>query len=134
MTKKSNRVINSVKRLEWAVGEYSKITQELKESCAAVASTLYEECDKFFEFNEALVYVNGSQSFDLPRNLIFVQVDNGDKFIAYNEKRPISQMKDFRIDDPECVTRKTALRFSKDVADGLLDEIAGMFEREIKAG
>jgi len=114
----NNEIINAVKRLERAGSENSRATQKLKDACKQLG-----------EFIEKQVPHN----VRLPRNYIVKETSNSYYLVKIKNAFAYGEEVEYfgnTITDPyKEPSRLLCLQFAKDIAEGLLDEIAEFLEK-----
>ena len=135
MEKKNNSIIDSLKRLERVGSETSRVTEKLKTACNEVAKKIVSIMKSECEDEEKNGFRGEYSSISLPRGYRLILIDTTDCHMW----TLIVPSQDERIDHPynrslafvpQDITRDDALQFSKDIAEGLLDEITVVLESE----
>lgn len=109
-----NSIINSVKRLERAGSEFSKTTEKLKEAAIETANYIVNQFRTIFPSMEEF------EKYELVRGYCIVKLSNG-VVLGYSADGMMFLLN-------EIISRDMALRFSVDIANGLLKEIAILLE------
>lgn len=136
----NNSIINSLKRLERVGGENSRVTQKLKAACVDTADQIIDIIHKSEIFDTNLSYDQISRLYRLtgePKSdgLCLLQYNKNYFDLVYYEEYEEDMIitdnyKGFSLRYSEDITRSRALKFSHDVANGLLDKIAVLIERK----
>ena len=140
LTQKSNSIINSVKRLERAGAESSRMTKKLKAACEEVAQMIIDKCPAYIELPRKYKVVK-CQYLDAHMN---IDSDDGwdwclktsnssghtldDRWYVFGVKE-IGHTPNPSYEGLTPANRETCLKFSKDIAEGLLDEVAELLEK-----
>lgn len=125
-------IIDSLKRLERAGGEFSRATEKLRASAVVVA-------DKILEMTEPLYA--GKQDWGcavgLPEGLEIHFIGTGKSpvltFDHYTVWAPLSSRVADGRNESDPASRQDVLRFSKMIADGYLDRLAEWLEKKTAA-
>lgn len=127
----NNNVINAVKRLERAGDENSRATQKLFEAARNVADLITETVPSGSDLPRGY-YVKKIRTNVGSCKFLCKEIDDG---YGYPVTRYIDGMGDYLHGDIHCwippQDRDTVLQFAKDIAEGLLDEIAAWLENKI---
>lgn len=122
----SNSIINAVKRLERAGSEHSRATKKLFEAATEVAELIEEIAPVGVPLPRGYKVIKEKSNIGVARFL--VRGDDDSYKIEY-----IDGIGDYLHNDFHCwipgQKRETVLEFARDVADGLLDEIADFLEK-----
>jgi len=133
-------IIDSLKRLERAGGENSRMTQKLKDAAQEVAKKIIEECPNDIELSRGYKVIKCIY----PDAHLMIDPNDGWDWCLKTKKTSGYTMDDrwyvFGVDEkghtnnPEYeglipANRETCLQFAKDLSEGLLDEIAEVLEK-----
>lgn len=133
---KNNTIINSLKRLERAGEENSRVTEKLKNSCEEIADKIL----KMFPDIEDHGYSAGEYpvgSKIISDNLAIIQYYKNNcgeclhvVFRDEFQEEQYGAIELYTLNIANSITRERALRFAKIIAEGELDRIAEKLESE----
>lgn len=132
---KNNSIINSLKRLERVGDETSRVTEKLKNAACEVANKIYGmviDYRREYRAHEIMKYTRITGANKQPG--LFIVETSGGVCLAYDYD---TEMHEYNYQDyilSSDMHRDMALRFSKLIANGVLDKIVDWLEKKKKKG
>lgn len=127
-----SNVIDALKRLERAGGEFSRTTKKLRYSAVVVADKILEMTEPLYAGNQ-----DWGSAVALPEGLEIHFIGDGKTpvltFDHYTAWSPLSSRVADSRNESDPASRQDVLRFSKMIADGYLDRLAEWLEKKTAA-